>query len=1329
MTNSSSSYKQRFDVEPQFWQFLRGLNIDDLLIELIQNDLDAGASRTLISFTSDRLICTGDGEPVSPPGWNRLKFLLGAGGLVERKRYSIGVKNHGLKAAFRLGNEILIRSARRQTIQTLYQNGFDAPPSPGALEEPFLDDAAPETGCRIEVPYRREHLTVTTGEPLTLSPVTDAHLDQLFRQACQQLPARLLGVVRPGFRDAYILRLTHHSLGSVQLQWRAHRPTSHRGRNGKHLSIFRRSCTIASDIPNLPDTLVFEQACMFRIALPPDSNRELPNFFSPSKRSFLADLSWSVDRNRKPYPVPGVRRYPIAYHPSNALALTGLGVNFSAPYVSDAERHGPSPVDELNTYIDKKCTDALIEIMAIYLVPRHSGRALDLYIPDPHNPNDDHLADLLQRTLDRRALPLRPNTPIARTRQRSDSPEGRPRRQARHTRLGPRRTSTGTLRRIALPLFTWDPRRLSPLLSHLCSPSEDQIAVDVPSPLLRLLASNSYDHVVTFDEKDALMRLQPLSSIPYFPWDTDAEWRRALADPVVAKQYLDVAYQVRRRGPLEDEATLVSTAHLPDRDCVARPLGTMYRAVDLPPALRGREIAPLVHPDVLAHPLFKVKDWMPAYFTLEDYLDKSDLPSASVADCQLFWRWLRATIRLVPPSTLNRISHLPVWPDSRGRLAPLDALCQPRNARAVQLFAGVLRRPSAQLRKLAGAIRNRRTRITIRSQPNQAELAGFLANRISTFSRSRPLTSNECQDFRNFERDLGFLVRKSNPALRTDLTALSAGYAIALARDQWLKSPKELVRIDPTTSRMHLPARFLVERSEEILEEVPGWSSRQTASAAQLLATFEDDPARLDAHVPRLQAYIKQAQVESIAPTRLAHVPCIPVNGRPLPPATLALRGSQNYWGSWKTVLSVTGLNPEVQRLYKEVGVVSGEPTGGSVLDFFSWLSQQGPAIISRHVDQVLRHIGYRSASTTWLLEDPALPFIPVEVDDGRVRLVTKREATKYHSKVAIPDFEALSDEIRRHQPPRAVELAIVSSDNVTQPIATVLRDLGLRTLTELAGTPVRIGGETTTVVEGDLLRALDSFRRGKRGRQLQKRLEALDVDARQSRLRRNWRERLSRIQYVSAASSVNATYRLGRRSYSVVVQQVFDERTGTLWLDSRGDKRELFFAGVADQIFEIPKRYLGVVLEKAHALDVREQSFLSDLGPGEEPREQQDSGRGTGDDVGEPVATTASHPQPNRDPARNSPSPGPIPIAGNGTGEERMRATTGPRGATRPHAPEESAQIEDIKERQYAWHCQRCLGMSAPDVLAPSASYVARYENRRHVMYAHHCDHVRTLR
>ena len=94
---STQQFVQKFDVVPQFWQFLKGLSPDDLIIELIQNELDANATRTQIVFHPDRLVCRGDGELVAEDGWRRLSYVMGAGDQVESKRFRIGVKNHGLK--------------------------------------------------------------------------------------------------------------------------------------------------------------------------------------------------------------------------------------------------------------------------------------------------------------------------------------------------------------------------------------------------------------------------------------------------------------------------------------------------------------------------------------------------------------------------------------------------------------------------------------------------------------------------------------------------------------------------------------------------------------------------------------------------------------------------------------------------------------------------------------------------------------------------------------------------------------------------------------------------------------------------------------------------------------------------------------------------------------------------------------------------------------------------------------------------------------------------------------------------------------------------------
>ena len=162
-----SSFIFKADAIPETWQFLNGLRRDDLIAELIQNELDAGATYTLIRFERKRLICEGNGEPIDEDGWTRLKFFRGAGIRAPRKMAKTGVKNHGLKACFTIGDNIIIRSAGKYTRQTLLDPQRAPEPYPGAMEKPEIDPAAPQSGCRVEVPYRMEALHVDAGEPLT----------------------------------------------------------------------------------------------------------------------------------------------------------------------------------------------------------------------------------------------------------------------------------------------------------------------------------------------------------------------------------------------------------------------------------------------------------------------------------------------------------------------------------------------------------------------------------------------------------------------------------------------------------------------------------------------------------------------------------------------------------------------------------------------------------------------------------------------------------------------------------------------------------------------------------------------------------------------------------------------------------------------------------------------------------------------------------------------------------------------------------------------------------------------------------------------------------
>ena len=1305
-----SEYVQRFDAEPQFWQFLRGLRSDDLIVELIQNDLDANASLTSIAFTSDRLICQGDGEPVSEEGWRRLSFVMGAGVEVESKRFRIGVKNHGLKACFWLGDEIIVRSDGLKMIQTLYKDGYEKQPSPGTLPEPVPDSDAPPTGCSIEVPYRKRELEVTRGEDLTIGIPDGSSLEGLFKNACQLLPGRLLGVVRPGIRDQYTLRLSHHSLGSVEIHWRAKRGRNVKSRGRRQFSVFSRECDISSKTPCVPSTAIYERACTFRLPFPAGKRPEIPDFFFRDRKSFLAEIAWLTDKRGAPKSIRGVRRYPIGYDATSDAGLSGVGVHFSGPYVSDAERHGISNMNSLNAYIDDACKDALVDIMSGYLLHRHGGGAMELYMANHGDAKDETLNDLVERTIDRRALPLANR--VSRVSKRT-----------RRLTLGPRQTSAGTLRRVVLPMFTWDQERIAPLLSELCPGEEDQIDKTVPGPILRCLVNKT--DTITFDENDVVERLQPELEANCFPWQDKFEWQAVLGSPSVAKVYLDVLYETIQRHKLETESEVLENTYLPDERSTARRLVGMFSAVNLPPNLGQQEYVPLLHPELQGHRLLRRRLWKPKPFRLEDYLDIAQLETASLLERKSFWTWLRDNWRTVKRrQTLMQTTNYPVWPSANGSLLPLDGLCEPRSSRVASVMGDAIVRPSRELLRVGIVSRTGRGRLTFRNTPSLQEFEEYLAEQMNRFPRERKLTADERREFHKLERDLATLA-SSTPRLKEYLGELGGDYYVALDKDGSLRDPGELVRDAGGLQRIHLLDKHIIDRPNSILDRIDGWEPRTAPSTDQIVDTLRGDGARFDAHVPRLQEYVRQSRREGIEPVGLIDISCIPVEGKLRSPNEIALRGGRDFWGDWKIRVPVTDINPETQRLYGLVGVVGGTPNSNSSWSFFQWLASQDAAVVAKHADQILRHINHQSGPCAWSDEFPQVPFILVESEGGEVRLVTKADATKRRSKVVVPDFEQLEEAIRQYPMRRPVEIAVVESRRVREPITARLRELGLRTLSDYVGDPVEAVGTGNTNVlpsDFDFRGILDSLQSGVKGRQLQKRLAKLDLDTPESALRSNWRERLSGVQDIRTADSVTSIYKLGQHRFSVSVDGKLDKESGTLWIRSVTDIRRVFFDLIAEHVFEQPKKYFGSVLDQAYKMEMRERYPLeySDWAqPLEDAETDEDTSQHGGDSS--PSATSASHPMPKPDPLKNIPNPGPIP---QGSGVIR-RVSRARRASSRPQSADENAQIADLKEKQYAWHCQACLAEAEPKTLAPLSSYVEGSENRRQIMEAQHCDHV----
>lgn len=178
------------------------------------------------------------------------------------------------------------------------------------------------------------------------------------------------------------------------------------------------------------------------------------------------------------------------------------------------------------------------------------------------------------------------------------------------------------------------------------------------------------------------------------------------------------------------------------------------------------------------------------------------------------------------------------------------------------------------------------------------------------------------------------------------------------------------------------------------------------------------------------------------------------------------------------------------------------------------------------------------------------------------------------------------------------------------------------------------------------------------------------------------------------------------------------------IWLKRDVDLNEALFGALVQRIFreDVPK-FAAAVLQTAVRWEYREATFSlpvtleSDVPAeaiGAEPLET------------EPGETLQTHRPAEPNPTRNVPHPGPIPQTPKLKAPHTPQLFTGTyRGSSGslPVNDLEATQIEDLKENQYAWHCQVCLTEKTPGELAPDGSYVELAENRRLIMEAEHAD------
>jgi hypothetical protein len=679
------------DEAPEFWQFLNGLRGDDLLVELIVNELDAKSRRTEIRFEPEMLTAAGSGDQVDEIGWRRLSYLKGAGHKVPAKIGMFGVKNHGLKACFTLGNSITLRSGGLQIRQTLFGHGEKAPPYPAVLLPVREDPDAPAIGTRIEVPYRRSKLSVPHGEAISFAAITDEQVEGIFQQAAASLPKRLLGIMRPGMLERYELVLSHHRLGTRTFRFTAGRVRRELGyvtffrqceevlEGGDELLEREHACLALSSVKS-PDKARFFQAAEYRAA-----GKRLF-----AKEGLLVEVAWDVNVTGKLQIGEGRLRYPIAYPGSGEGSLSGTAAHYSGPFVSDTERHElAAQSGAWNDGIVRDADKLLSDLLAKALIPKFGVRALEIIAALQL----DRLTVFAHRLLAARAFPSV---------------------DAKGDRVAHKRGS-----KLVIPVYENATSNWSAALAKVAPAALPIVHPKTPPALIELLASSACGGWLNshrrFDGSDVLDRLQTWQS-EFFPWRSEAEWRRTLSKPGVARDQLDALCPYPDTFSTDTRPSKESV-HLPDTDGRLFPLSELRKGASIPADLQ-LDVPPSIHVDLKNHPVFRLSGWHLEGYALRDLLRDGRLENRPAAVRKRFFEWLAGHGEELGRADWPVVKDLPIWPSVNGGLHPFEALCL-LDAKMARLLGAHIAKPTREVRALCAKSRTGRVRLVLRDEPRE----------------------------------------------------------------------------------------------------------------------------------------------------------------------------------------------------------------------------------------------------------------------------------------------------------------------------------------------------------------------------------------------------------------------------------------------------------------------------------------------------------------------------------------------------------------------------------------------------------------------------------
>lgn len=1273
------------DVPGVVGQFMTDLTPFDLVVELVQNELDAGSDKTTITFGQEALLCEGNGTPIDREGWNRLRYVMGAGGDVAAKVGGIGAKNHGIRSAFLLGDSIIVQSAGHQVELTV--RGDEANPSRfyPAVWPPVADAMAPTNGTRITVPYRSVSLVVPNGDQTCLETVSADDIADLFNEAVKNSPARFIAASAPGKSWRYELTLAS-STGSVRLIFHCeplkgrlaglHRRTCHRQELGKRTRVVLRQI-----------------GCVFDLKLASNDRAKVPRLFRRGAR-LLGEISWHVDRNDNPKSGCGALRYPIGYPTEHVRS--GFGFDVSGPFISGRARHSLSG-DSRNQLIREAACAAFVDITKRKLITLFGASSTEL-VSSASFSDPDAEKRLVNQLLGANALPI---ANIVNKSKRGTLNVG-----LMHAKSPPV---------VTIASHSFHQTNVEASLVRLASSTGNLLHPDVDERVvvaLLQMKKGGDERVALFDEF-AAARAVLIDQAPQLKQAVTVDWIEDVAAVLGALE------KSRHRAsiPTDFIERLKKEGRLPNAMGKVAQWAHLRRSDKAVPAIPG-----IVDPDILHSRLSKLsllKDGslkIPV-FNLNEFVSNKDFGPVGSTGRQQFFTWLRNAHSDLSPSSLAKIACYPIWPGVDGEHRPLSKYCWPKQSELRVLVHSANVAPSEAVVAFRGLRRSHNGALRLRTKPDNGELRNWYARQAENVDQLLATTQKAAAIQTVFAIEMA--LDRLRQLDEYDITVISDGHR-SFSRSGGYKSIASLHCPTIAVERCCLLDEQVVAGNFTAVYKLLGSHQKPTRSALiQALVTDKNQSLLFN----RLEAY-KLLGHELVD---LSEEPIILVQGEAMAPCTLTFPASTNWWGEWKTALDDPPEIPERVHLFEQLGVVRQALREELSRGFFNWLSKQPKVRKMAHVPQIIRHWGERRHGPfKWIQKYPSIPCIPVHGHMVDFDLLCFQNVSSQRPVAFLPDFREIQSQLIEDN--LNLRLAITSAKGVGDAVLDIMREVGVPSLRQKVGRPIRI--LTSEGVESEpQLEALFALAQSKNVRgSLTQRLPDFDVPV--AALRRDWRRRLDALKGVRVAGRLNAVYSLLKREYEVSADSGVDESTQLLCVDRKADRKLAFYEALAGHLFvENSSRLWAYGLLRA--IESRHQptlfdfeSDLVDYGErGEEemsenpfpPSDPPKKGHGITNDKLEPMV-----PQPKAlDDISDETK-----LSGKKNAPWK-RARSPASTDNRRNSVEEEEQKLALKKEHYAWHCQACLGQYDPKEVTPPQSYVFLPTYRRRLIEAHHVSHL----